>query len=73
MTTYFGEDDDSFKGWVRVAWSKPTGAALEAVEQKLKSLKLTIRNAPEGQPETFGTCIFTGAPGIEEILIGRAY
>ena len=73
MAAYFGEDDDSFKGWVRVAWSKPTGAALEAVEQKLKSLKLTIRNAPEGQPETFGTCIFTGAPGIEEILIGRAY
>ena len=73
MAGHFGEDDDSFKGWVRVAWSKPIGAALEAVEQKLKALKLTIRNAPEDQPASFGTCIFTGAAGVEEILIGRAY
>src|SRR6201996_3208821 len=73
MTAYFGEDDDSFKGWVRVAWSKPTGAALDAVEQKLKTLKLTIRNAPLDQPKEFGACIFTDQPGLEEILIGRAY
>src|ERR1700735_3991879 len=57
VTKYFGEDDDSFKGWVRVAWSKPQGAALDAVEQRLKKLKLTIRNAPEDQPQSFGTCI----------------
>jgi len=43
------------------------------VEQKLKALKLTIRNAPEDQPESFGACIFTGAAGTQEILIGRAY
>ncbi len=73
MAAYFGEEDESFKGWVRVPWSRPSGAALEAVEQKLKTLKLTIRNAPEDQPATFGACIFTGAPGVEEILIGRAY
>jgi prolyl-tRNA synthetase len=73
VASYFGEDDDAFKGWVRVAWSKPTGAALEAAEQKLKALKLTIRNAPEDQPDSFGKCIFTGSPGVEEILIGRAY
>jgi prolyl-tRNA synthetase len=73
LAAYFGDDDDSFKGWVRVAWSRPTGAALEAVEQKLKALKLTIRNAPEDQPASFSACIFTGAPGVEEILIGRAY
>ncbi|MGZ5922413.1 MAG: hypothetical protein ACXWLT_11665 [Rhizomicrobium sp.] len=73
VAAYFGEDDDSFKGWVRVAWSKPTGAALDAVEQKLKALKLTIRNAPEDQPKSFGACIFTGAAGTQEILIGRAY
>ena len=73
IAKYFGEDDGSFKGWVRAPWSKPQGAALDAVEQKLKSLKLTIRNAPEDQPKSFGTCIFTGVPGKEEILIGRAY
>jgi prolyl-tRNA synthetase len=58
---------------VRVPWSKPGGTALEAVETKLKALKLTIRNAPLDQPENFGPCIFTGAAGVEEILIGRAY
>jgi prolyl-tRNA synthetase len=70
---FFGTDDDSFKGWLRVAWSKPTGAALEAVDARLKTLKLTIRNAPLDQPDTFAPCLFTGQPGVEEILIGRAY
>ena len=73
VTAYFGEDDESFKGWLRVSWAKPTGADLDAVGNKLKALKLTIRNAPADQPAEFGACIFSGAPGVEEILIGRAY
>ena len=73
VAAYFGEDDDSFKGWVRVAWAKPHGAALDAIDKKLKALKLTIRNAPLNQPAEFAPCVFTGAPGVEEILIGRAY
>ena len=70
---YFAGSDDDFKGWLKVSWSKPTGAELEAVDAKLKGLKLTIRNAPLQQPEGFATCLFTGKPGVEEILIGRAY
>ena len=79
LAAFFGpaaEDEDAnvaFKGWVRCAWSKPTGEALEAVTQRLKTLRLTIRNAPMVQPKTFGPCLFTGAPGVEEILIARAY
>ncbi|HEX4179951.1 MAG TPA: aminoacyl--tRNA ligase-related protein [Caulobacteraceae bacterium] len=79
LAGYFGpaaEDDDAaaaFKGWVRAPWSKPSGEALEAVEQRLKGLKLTIRNAPMDQPSSLGPCLFTGAPGVEEILIGRSY
>ncbi|MGH6829360.1 MAG: proline--tRNA ligase [Rhizomicrobium sp.] len=73
IAAYFGEDDETFKGWVRVNWSRPRGAALADVERKLKALKLTIRNAPEDQPASFGTCVFSSAPGAEEILIGRAY
>ena len=65
----FGE----FKGWARVHWSRPTGAALEEVGDRLKALKLTIRNAPLAQPSDYGKCVFTGAPGVEEILIARAY
>ena len=41
--------------------------------ERLKALKLTIRNAPLQQPESFAPCLFSGAPGVEEILIGRAY
>jgi prolyl-tRNA synthetase len=70
---YFAGSDEEFKGWLKVSWSRPTGAALEAVEAKLKGLKLTVRNAPLQQPESFAPCLFTGAPGVEEILIGRAY
>ncbi|MDD3836765.1 MAG: proline--tRNA ligase [Phenylobacterium sp.] len=79
LAEYFGAapaDEDEggvFKGWVRAAWSRLTGAELEAVEEHLKALKLTLRNVPMDQPETFGACIFTGKPGVEEILIGRAY
>jgi prolyl-tRNA synthetase len=70
---FFGADDDSFKGWLRISWSKPTGAALDEIAKKLKTLKLTFRNAPTDQPESFAPCLFTGAPGVEEVLIGRSY
>jgi prolyl-tRNA synthetase len=75
LERYYGTDDENgeFKGWARVSWSRPSGAALEEVGNRLKALKLTIRNAPRAQPATFGNCIFTGAPGVEEILIARAY
>jgi|CXWL01.1.fsa_nt_gi prolyl-tRNA synthetase len=72
---YYGSEDNEgeFKGWARVAWARPSGAALEEVGKQLKALKLTIRNAPRDQPASFGKCIFTGSPGVEEILIARAY
>ncbi len=54
-------------------WHPYDEGELEAVVQKLKAFKLTLRNAPMDQPESFGPCIFTGSPGVEEILIGRAY
>ncbi len=65
-------------GWVDVRWSKPTGAALDAVVERLKALKLTIRNAPMGQTgrnanDLGGPCVFTGAPAVERVLVGRAY
>ncbi len=75
LERYFGADDEGggFKGWARVSWSKPTGAALDKVVERLKALKLTIRNAPLTQPAQYKQCIFTGAAGVEEILIARAY
>lgn len=75
LERYYGTDDESgeFKGWARVAWSRPSGAALEEVGARLKALKLTIRNAPLAQPSSYGACIFTGAAAAEEILIARAY
>jgi prolyl-tRNA synthetase len=79
IAAYFGaapEDDEAksgFKGWVRAPWARPTGAELEQVEARLKALKLTLRNVPVGQSGTGGTCVFTGRPAIEEILIARAY
>ncbi len=70
-----GDDDEGleFKGWVRASWSRPSGDALEAIDKQLKQLKLTLRNAPMAQPSSFAKCLFTGEPGVEEILIARAY
>lgn len=62
-----------YPGWVEVEWSKPTDAALAAVVEKLKSLQLTIRNVPRGSDPASGTCIFTGEPAVERILVARAY
>lgn len=78
LQAYFGESDDEMKhsevkGWIRCSWSRPTGSELESIVSRLKALRLTIRNAPMDQPENFRTCIFTGAPGVEEILVARAY
>jgi prolyl-tRNA synthetase len=77
LAEYFGKLDDEdggeFRGWVRAAWCKPTGAELEAIEAKLKSLKLTLRNAPLNQGPVSAPCLFTGKPGVEEVLISRAY
>jgi len=75
LKDYFGTDEDGpeFRGWVRASWARPSGAALEDVEAKLKALKLTLRNAPLDQPKSFAPCLFSGAPGVEEIIISRAY
>ena len=70
------DDEDegcAFKGWVRAPWSRPTGAALDAVEARLKTLKLTLRNIPLDQSGVSGQCLFTGEPAVEDVLIARAY
>jgi prolyl-tRNA synthetase len=62
-----------FPGWVEVEWSRPSGAELDAVDQRLKALKLTLRNVPEGAAAASGACIFTGRPAVERVLVGRSY
>ncbi|MFC0589159.1 aminoacyl--tRNA ligase-related protein [Novosphingobium aquiterrae] len=72
LEAFFAETN-RYPGWAELAWSRPTGAALEGVVQKLKALKLTIRNTPlDGAPVT-GICPFTGEPAVERIYVARAY
>jgi len=78
LAEYFGaaEADDeggAFKGWVKAAWSRPEGPALEAIADRLKALKLTIRNTPLSQEAVTGRCLFTGDAAKEHVLIARAY
>lgn len=65
--------DNRQPGWVELGWSRPTGPALDAVVQKLKSLKLTIRNTPMTGSVASGRCLFTGDPAVERIYVARAY
>lgn len=60
-------------GWIEVQWAKPTGGALDAVGERLKALKLTLRNVPIGAAPADGACVFTGAPAVERVLVARAY
>jgi prolyl-tRNA synthetase len=78
LSAYFGASDGEdesgpFRGWAQVSWSRPEGARLEAVVERLKALKLTIRNAPLAQGKAGGSCVFTGDAAKELILIARAY
>ncbi|ABC63313.1 proline--tRNA ligase [Erythrobacter litoralis] len=66
-------DGKKHVGWVEVQWSKPTGQELEKVVEKLKDLKLTIRNVPMDTPAPTGSCIFTGKPAVEWIYVAKAY
>ena len=72
LEAYFA-DSNRYPGWVELGWSRPTGAALEAVVQKLKALKLTVRNTPMYAAAPSGTCLFTGEPAVETIYVARAY
>ncbi|MBA4163199.1 MAG: proline--tRNA ligase [Erythrobacter sp.] len=65
--------DARFPGWLEVQWSKPSGDELEQVVDALKAHKLTIRNVPRDSAPADGTCVFTGKPAVERILIARAY
>ncbi len=69
----FYADNQRYPGWVEVQWSRPTGAALDAVVEKLKALKLTVRNVPLGAMPADGACIFTGEPAVERIYVARSY
>jgi len=62
-----------YPGWLEVQWAKPTGAALEQVEAQLKDMKLTLRNVPADAAPADGSCIFTGEPAVERVLVARAY
>ena len=72
LAAYFSEDTQ-FPGWAEMAWSRPEGAELEAVDAKLKALKLTIRNTPLDSAAVLGTCPFTGKPAVERIWVARSY
>lgn len=72
LAEFFAEDK-KYPGWVELAWSRPTGAALDAVVEQLKALKLTIRNTPLGGRPVEGICPFTGQPAVEWIYVARSY
>jgi len=69
----FYDDAAKYPGWAEVQWSRPTGAALDNVVEKLKALKLTVRNVPIGAAPADGACIFTGEAAVERIYVARAY
>ncbi|WP_423142550.1 aminoacyl--tRNA ligase-related protein [Parablastomonas sp. CN1-191] len=62
-----------YPGWLELGWSRPTGDKLDKVVERLKALRLTIRNAPAGAAAPSGTCPFTGDPATETIHVARAY
>jgi len=69
----FYAEDKRYPGWAELGWSKPTGAELDEIVQRLKSLKLTMRNTPMDGAPVSGTCIFSGKPAVERIYVARAY
>jgi prolyl-tRNA synthetase len=73
LGAHFKGSEDKVVGWVEVEWARPTGAALAKIVERLKTLKLTMRNVPMDAAPANGVCFFTGEPAVERILIGRTY
>ena len=73
LSKHFKGSEDKVVGWAEVQWSRPTGAALEKIVERLKGLKLTMRNAPMDAAPVDGVCFFTGEKAVERILVGRTY
>jgi prolyl-tRNA synthetase len=71
IDTLFGKQ--GFDGWADVQWSRPTGAVLAKIVERLKAHKLTMRNVPLDAAAVDGACVFTGDPAVERILVGRTY
>ncbi|MBY0520687.1 MAG: proline--tRNA ligase, partial [Sphingomonas sp.] len=69
----FFADDVKNPGFVEVQWAKPTGDALDKIVERLKALKLTLRNVPMDAARVDGACLFTGEPAVERVLVGRSY
>ena len=69
----FYSSAERYPGWIEVQWARPTGAELEKVAERLKALKLTIRNVPMDAAPADGACVFTGAPATERVYVARAY
>jgi prolyl-tRNA synthetase len=72
LAGHFAETE-RYPGWVELSWCRPTGADLDAVVERLKTLKLTFRNVPLDSGAADGPCFFTGRPAVERILVARAY
>jgi prolyl-tRNA synthetase len=73
LAAHFKGSEDKVVGWVEVEWARPTGPALAKIVERLKTLKLTMRNVPMDAAPADGVCFFTGEPAVERILIGRTY
>ena len=69
----FFAEDKRYPGWVEVEWARPTGEELDGVVQRLKALKLTMRNTPLDGAPAVGNCVFTGRPAVERIYVARSY
>ncbi len=73
LSKHFKGSEDKVVGWAELQWARPTGAALEKIVERLKALKLTMRNAPLDAAAAEGLCVFTGEKAVERILVGRTY
>jgi prolyl-tRNA synthetase len=72
VQAYFAEGVKN-PGFLEVQWAKPTGAALDTVIERLKALKLTLRNVPADAAPVDGACVFTGEAAVERVIVGRSY
>jgi Prolyl-tRNA synthetase len=72
LAAFFSEDK-RYPGWAEAQWVRPTGSELDEIVQRLKTLKLTMRNTPMNAAPADGKCLFTGRDAVERIYIARSY
>lgn len=72
LEAVFSKDETHSLPFVKVYYH-PQADQIETIQEKLKTLKISVRCAPLGNQDKEGLCLFTHQPTHQEVILARSY